>query len=140
MRWFVSLFSLAGFSASETNIETIDSSCSAEEAESEIVLPQITIDEVLKSWHVSHPRRGRSFSNSKIAHDPLQFLKKSPEAAEESPAERLAATESEYEKLKRCRYLRLGKERENLVRKDTECSCNSCEHVKGLKSTPYLNS
>ena len=104
------------------------------------MLPQITMDEVLKSWHVSHPRRGRSSSTSKSPHDVLQFLMKSPEATVESSAERRARSESEYEKLKRCRYLRLGRGQEELVRHSATCSCNSCEHATGLKTTPFLNS
>lgn len=94
----------------------------------QLELPEITMNEVLQSWNIG-PARTRS--SSLAGKDPMEFLR-SRERSNSDPKQRTTT----IEELKRCRYLRTGgKEDHGKV-----CSCNSCEHGEGLKSTPYLNS
>ena len=95
--------------------------------DSDTSLPRITIDEVLQSWKVT-PSRGRAGT---LSADPMEFLKKDRSL---SPNPENTPT---YDDLKKCRYLRVGKSDES---HEQHCSCNSCEHIEGLKRTAYMNS
>ena len=95
----------------------------------EEMLPKITINEVLQSWKIEQPRNRSSSVGGK---DPMEFLRRDASLSESS------STEKTLENLWKCRYLRLGKEDPDVH--GYCCSCNSCEHGDGLRSTAYLNS
>lgn len=96
----------------------------------ELELPKVTMNEVLQSWNIG-PARTRS-SSLAAGKDPMEFLR-SRERSNSDPKQRTTT----IEELRRCRYLRTG---DDQARHSKICSCNSCEHGEGLKSTPYLNS
>ena len=98
----------------------------------DLELPKVTMNEVLQSWNIG-PARTRS--SSLAGKDPMEFLR-SRERSNSDPKQRMTTVEE----LRRCRYLRTGGKEEQELRHGRVCSCNSCEHGKGLKSTPYLNS
>ena len=98
----------------------------------ELELPKVTMNEVLQSWNIGTPSRTRS--TSLAGKDPMEFLLLR-ERSDSDPKQRTTTVEE----LRRCRYLRTG-EKDDHERHAKFCSCNSCEHGEGLKSTPYLNS
>ena len=105
---------------------------SLEERVQELELPKVTMNEVLQSWNIGPPSRTRS--TSLAGKDPMEFLL-SRERSDSDPKQRTTTVEE----LRRCRYLRTGG-KDDHERHSKVCSCNSCEHGEGLKSTPYLNS
>ena len=98
----------------------------------ELELPKVTMTEVLQSWNIGTPSRTRS--TSLAGKDPMEFLRLR-ERSDSDPKQRTTTVEE----LRRCRYLRTGGKDDHEMHAKF-CSCNSCEHVEGLKSTPYLNS
>lgn len=103
--------------------------------ETQLSLPKITMDEVLKSWdvHPTMPLRKRSARK----YDPMDFLIR--QEMENSTPAAYNLPKHTYDELKSCRYLRLGKEMEEELSHKRCCPCNSCEHGQGLKESPYLN-
>lgn len=101
-----------------------------EDGVDDMVLPKVTINEVLQSWNIN-PQKTRSTSHL-AGKDPMEFLlrDRSLSDAKNPPIP--------YEELRGCRYLRTDKDDHALHGK--LCSCNSCEHGEGLKKSPYLNS
>lgn len=121
-----------------TNCSPSASSKSREEERSindgirELELPKVTMNEVLYSWNLgtSSRTRGSSFSGK----DPMEFLLTSERSAS-NPNHRTTT----IDELRTCRYLRMDAQHGHEVHAKA-CSCNSCEHGQGLKSTPFLNS
>ena len=95
-------------------------------------LPKVTMNEVLQSWNIG---LARNRTSSLAGKDPMEFLL-SRERSDSEPKQRTTS----LEELRRCRYLRTGGKNEQELKHSKICSCNSCEHGQGLKSTPYLNS
>lgn len=109
--------------------------------ETQLSLPKITIDEVLKSWDIQPraTRRKRASSNASTKHDPMEFLtqRKADFENVQSLHENFSSC---YEDVKSCRYLRIGKEEEEEgILHGRNCPCNSCEHGEALRESPYLN-
>lgn len=101
-----------------------------EDGMDDMVLPKVTINEVLQSWNIN-PQKTRSVSHL-VGKDPMEFLLKDRSLSDpKNPP-------ISYEELRGCRYLRTDKDDQALHGK--LCSCNSCEHGEGLKKSPYLNS
>ena len=96
----------------------------------EMALPKVTINEVLQSWNIGPQRTTRS--SSLAAKDPMEFLRRDRSLSD--PKNRPTT----YDDLRSCRYLRTDKDDADIHGR--LCSCNSCEHGEGLRSTPYLNS
>ena len=105
---------------------------SLEDRVQELELPKVTMTEVLQSWNIGTPSRTRS--TSLAGKDPMEFLRLR-ERSDSDPKKRTTTVEE----LRRCRYLRTGGKDDHEMHAKF-CSCNSCEHGEGLKSTPYLNS
>lgn len=105
---------------------------SLEDRVQELELPKVTMTEVLQSWNIGTPSRTRS--TSLAGKDPMEFLRLR-ERSDTDPKQRTTTVEE----LRRCRYLRTGGKDDREMHAKF-CSCNSCEHGEGLKSTPYLNS
>lgn len=103
---------------------------SLENGAQEMVLPKVTINEVLQSWNIG-PQRTRSTSFA--GKDPMEFLRSRERSLSDPKNPPIS-----YEDLRSCRYLRTDKDDQALHGK--LCSCNSCEHGEGLKNTPYMNS
>jgi hypothetical protein len=109
--------------------------------ETQLSLPKITIDEVLKSWDIqpsrtTRTRRKRSSSNASVKHDPMEFLTQKQNDVDKKSQQDFSSC---YEEVKGCRYLRLGKKEEEERFHSRSCPCNSCEHGEALKESPYLN-
>lgn len=98
----------------------------------ELELPKVTMNEVLYSWNLgtSSRTRGSNFSGK----DPMEFLLTSERSASH-PKHRTTT----IDELRTCRYLRMDAQHGHEAHAKA-CSCNSCEHGQGLKSTPFLNS
>jgi len=96
----------------------------------EMALPKVTINEVLQSWNIGPQRTTRS--SGLAAKDPMEFLRRDRSLSD--PKNRPTT----YDDLRSCRYLRTDKDDVDIHGR--LCSCNSCEHGEGLRSTPYLNS
>ena len=93
-------------------------------------LPKITIDDIFQSWNVT-PARVRSGTLG--SSDPMDHIRR--DWALTHP---VTDEPTSYGKMKNCRYLRLPKYDEAGLQHHG-CSCNSCEHLEGLKKSPFMN-